>query len=385
MIMMLFFTRGVSLKDWVDAGLFEREKKIYESHLDAGFFDTIFWLTYGSQDLEIAQQLKKEGRLHASISICQMPSFFNVPGVGSWVYSFLLPFIHRKELAASSVLKTNQIDGSWSAVISKLLFRKILIVRTGYTLSQLENKLKRLSPGRRKVIEFIERVAYCFSDAAIVSSRHNKEYLIEKYNIDAERIFVLYNYIDVSLFSPDVNAIKYANKIVYVGRLSSEKNLKNLILAISQTGLTLDVYGQGELCSELKSYAALKKAKVNFMGVVPNSELPKILNRYEYYILPSLYEGMPKTLLEAMACGLVCIGTNVSGINEVIIDGVNGRLAATIESHDLLEKIKEVKRSDNSEMVKQAGVYIKNNFSLTSIAQSERDIFCLTISSKRSE
>ncbi len=382
MTLALFFTRGVSLRDWVDAGLFEREKKIYESHLDVGFFDAIYWFTYGSQDLEIAQQLKKEGRLHSSIYICQMPLFFNVPKIGSWAYSFLLPFVHYKELIASSILKTNQIDGSWSAVISKLLFRKRLIVRTGYTLSQLENKLKRISPGRRKVIELIERTAYHFSDAAIVSSQHNKDYLIDKYNVDASRTFVLYNYIDVSRFYHDTTAVKFTDKIIYVGRLSSEKNLKNLILAVSKTDLTLDIYGQGELLSELQFYSSSIKAKVNFMGVVPNSELPKILNSYEYYVLPSLYEGMPKTLLEAMACGLVCIGTNVSGINEVIKDGENGYLADTVNHDDLFAKIEKSRSGDNSEIIKQARTFIENDFSLISIAEKERCVIDFTIDSK---
>ena len=50
---------------------------------------------------------------------------------------------------------------------------------------------------------------------------------------------------------------------------------------------------------------------VKFNGVVANDKLPDILNEYKYYILASNYEGMPKTLLEAMACGNLCIGTNV--------------------------------------------------------------------------
>ena len=385
MILSLFFTRGISLKRWIDSGLFEREKQLYECHLKTGYCKKIYWLTYGSNDYALAQSLKEKGELHSGIIICQMPAIFNISKIGSWLYSFVMPLMHYKEICNSDIIKTNQIDGSWGAVIGKLLFRKTLIVRTGYTLSQLENELKRLSLGKRKIIEQIEKIAYYFSDAAIVSSKHNKEYLIDKYNIKADKIHVLYNYIDTSLFSPDDNALKRTNKIVYVGRLSFEKNLESLIAAIADTNSTLDIYGQGDLRDSLELYVDKIQAKVNFMGVVPNSELPKILNQYKYYILPSLYEGMPKTLLEAMACGLICIGTNVSGINEVINDGVNGYLAYTVDSVDLIEKIEVAKSEGNFEMRKQARKFIEKDFSLSSFAEKERCVFDVTIGLRRHE
>src|SRR3972149_402807 len=68
-------------------------------------------------------------------------------------------------------------------------------------------------------------------------------------------------------------------------------------------------------------------ASVRFMGSISNEELPPVLNRYRFFALPSVREGMPKALIEAMACGLVCIGTDVEGINEIIRDGENGFLA----------------------------------------------------------
>jgi glycosyltransferase involved in cell wall biosynthesis len=63
------------------------------------------------------------------------------------------------------------------------------------------------------------------------------------------------------------------------------------------------------------------------MGVVANHDLPNILIQYRYFILPSQFEGMPKSLLEAMASGRVCVGTNVVGIRDIICDGQTGVLA----------------------------------------------------------
>ncbi|RKY19944.1 MAG: glycosyltransferase family 1 protein, partial [Planctomycetota bacterium] len=115
-------------------------------------------------------------------------------------------------------------------------------------------------------------------------------------------------------------------------------------------------------------------AKVNFMGVVPNNELPSIFNRYRYYILPSFYEGMPKSLLEAMACGLVCIGTDVAGINDVIEDGVNGYLAKGTDAQALAEVINKAVRLPSDIITAEGIRKIRNNFSLEAVVEQEKEI-----------
>jgi len=116
------------------------------------------------------------------------------------------------------------------------------------------------------------------------------------------------------------------------------------------------------------------KARVNFMGVVPNAELPSVLSRYRYYVLPSRYEGMPKTLLEAMACGLVCIGTNVDGINEVIEDDVTGFLARGTDSPEILEAIMRAVNSDDKSISERATQRILRDFSLEAFVEKELQI-----------
>ena len=66
--------------------------------------------------------------------------------------------------------------------------------------------------------------------------------------------------------------------------------------------------------------------KVNFLGVVDNDQLYKLYNTHSIFILCSKYEGNPKTMLEAMSCGSAVIGTNVTGICNIINNGENGLL-----------------------------------------------------------
>ena len=370
----LFFTRGISLEMWVNRGLFEREKLLYEEHLKKSYFNKVFWFTYGTFDSDIAIKLKKDGKLHQDIYVFGMPSIFKIPMVGSWIYSVCLPVVQRKVLKKCMLFKSNQMDGSWSAILAAKLYRKYFINRTGFTLS-LFGKRKKLSILKQCIIGIVERIAYRYADVNIVASDDDRRYLIDRYKLEDKKIHLIHNYIDTSLFMPQVSK-RYTKKIIFVGRLDNQKNLFNLAAAVAKTSLELDIYGDGKLKNDLINYSCTLNAKVNFMGVVTNSELPAILNKYQYYILPSLYEGMPKTLLEAMACGCVCIGTKVSGIKEVLDDGVNGYLSdktdtagivtainSALGSHDLLRVSNSARRT------------VLEHFSLKQIVQKEHQLF----------
>ena len=373
-ILGLFFTRGVSLETWLNQGLFEREKLLYEEHLKKSYFNKVFWFTYGNSDVDIARKLKKDGKLHQDIYVFEMPSIFKIPMVGSWIYSVCLPFIQKQDLKKCILYKSNQIDGSWSALLASKLYNKHFINRTGYTLS-LFGKRKNLSFLKQCIIIIMERIAYRYADVNIVTSADDRRYLIDRYKLKDNRIHLIHNYIDTSLFRPQVSK-RYTKKIIFVGRLDNQKNLFNLAAAVAKMGLELDIYGEGKLKNDLINYSRTLNAKVNFMGVVANSELPAILNKYQYYILPSLYEGMPKTLLEAMACGSVCIGTKVSGISEVLEHGVNGYLSNETDVVGIVTALKSALKSDDPQLISDnARRTILEHFSLQKIVEKELVLF----------
>ncbi|MGA1980075.1 MAG: glycosyltransferase family 4 protein [Sedimentisphaerales bacterium] len=368
----LFFTRGISLKLWLDTGLFDREKQLYEEHLRRGHLKKVYWLTYGKKDAELAKQLRLSGRLDSRIEVLPMPRLF-CGYCGTLLYSFLMPLIHFAWLSNCDILKTNQMDGSWAAVLAKWLYRKPLVVRTGYTWSLLKKKYD-VAKYRQKLIGLIEHFAYNSATIAVVTSEKQAHYISERYSVPEGNVQVIPNYINTQFFTPAGSADRYADRLIFVGRLNEEKNLFNLIEAVAQTGLILDIYGKGNIRNELEAQAKKLNAKVNFMGVVPNNELPNILNRYRYYILPSFYEGMPKTLLEAMACGLVCIGTDVEGINNIIEDGVSGYLAKGTQAQALVEVIKRAAQLPHDSVTAEGIRLVRNNFSLETVVEREKEI-----------
>lgn len=369
----LFFTRNTSLENWVDSGLFEREKLIYEKHLNEKSFSKIFWLTYGVNDDKIAHTLKSSNKLDKRIEIIKMPRIFSFPKVGNWLYSALAPFILFNKLKDVTYFKSNQMDGAWTPFFMALILNRPFLLRTGYTLSYFLKKQK-VSNFKIRIYMLIECFLYKFSTHAIVASSDDKNYIIKNYKISEDKISKISNYIDTDLFTPNFQNDRFINnKIVFVGRLNLQKNLHSLFDAISKTNLELHLYGDGEQRKTLQKDFP-NTNQFNFHGKVSNDSLPKIFSNFSIYILPSFYEGMPKTLLEAMACGLLCIGTDVKGINEVLSHNKNGILSKSTAKEDLSIALESISKVDAKKLQRSARQTILDKYSLEAFFKQERQV-----------
>lgn len=374
----LVFTEGMSLEIWVQQGLLSREKQIYEEHLKQEHFDKVIWFTYGINDLSVRNELVRDGILDERVQVVPMPPYFR----GSCMvrlYSYMLPFIQDKYCKELCAIKTNQMGGAWTADIIHRRYGIPFILRTGYTYSTfIKNKAKGINGKYEKYKMYlkysnyrrIERKLYRRCDVALVSSVHDKRYICEAYDIPENKVGLLTNYIDCELFYPMEN-MQRLDRFIFVGRLSPQKNIFNLIEAVGQLHKGLDIYGDGELRAELERMVREKGYDVCFKGTVDNRKLTFIYNKYLYYILPSFFEGMPKTLLEAMACGLVCIGTDTDGINEVITDEYTGYLIEGTLVENIKNAIQKINKRRYQEVSNHAVTYIEKKHSLKSVVADE--------------
>lgn len=359
-----FLTEKSSLGTWEQAGILSREIAPY--NILADYFNKIYLFSYGEQSDQAYQN-----RLAPNIQIV-FKDALTTPAKYNWI----LPFRHWNKVKQCHFLKTNQLK-SRAALLVKILHPwSKLILRTGYTASLFQKQQHQLISWK---LRWWEKIAYHLCDLALVSSVGDRHYLMETYQIKPEKIKIIPNYIDTTLFRPDQQP-KLENKIIYVGRLHQQKNLSALIEALQGGSLALDVVGENTADQAQKksliAQAQSQKVPLNFLGKVANEQLPNILNRYAIFVLPSLYEGLPKALLEAMSCGLACVATNVSGSREVITDQQTGLLAQTTPA-SLKENI--LKLMSNPELRKtlgqQARESILKNFSLHSQIQKEIAIY----------
>lgn len=379
----LFFTRGVSLRKWVESGLFDREVQIYHSHIESGYFSRVYWFTYGVDDTGIASELHDSGRLSKRIEIIQCPQWIRLAGRGGPVlYSFLLPLALGRIAARCDVFKTNQMEGSIPALICASIWRRPLYVRTGYTLSRI---VKKTSPGnwiRRMVAMANEYLSFRFASASSVSSRYDRDYIIQRYGARVPSPMIVRNYVDTLLFSPSEYEVKVNDRVLYVGRLSPEKNLGSAIEACATIGLGLDIIGAGAELLHLKEIAVKCGAKVRWLGVIPNNQLPDLFSNYRYFILPSYWEGLPKALIEAMSAGLICIGNDTTGINEIIEEGVTGYLSPSPDAMVLAETLRRALVGDYIKISRAGREFACNNFSLDVITAKEQAIFTHILTKK---
>ena len=179
-------------------------------------------------------------------------------------------------------------------------------------------------------------------DGIIGVSSEVRTALLEQIGPIDAKISVICNGVDVRRYSQpgDRAAVRHqlglpedAHLMVLVGTLKRQKGHRYLIEAAQQAlprhqKLHILLAGDGELGDELRAQTrelGLSK-HVHFLG--SRSDIPALLAACDSFVLPSLWEGLPMALIEAMASGLPVIATEVSGTKQVMIPGETGLLVA---------------------------------------------------------
>ena len=183
---------------------------------------------------------------------------------------------------------------------------------------------------------------------------------IERATVSPEHVVTIYNGIDAQQFSatnPQVVAqVRQAFGIPVdallvgtVGRLHRQKGFTDLLTAIAQVQehiltVRLLLVGDGELRDDLEIQAQSSGLSdvVTFTGA--RSDVPEILAGLDVFVLPSLWEGMPNVVLEAMAASLPVVATAVGGTPEVVVDGVTGLLVPPRDPDALAQAITRLLR-----------------------------------------
>ena len=177
----------------------------------------------------------------------------------------------------------------------------------------------------------MERYAARRADLVITVSEENRADVVEQYGVPGERMRVIPNGIRPDRFH---EARPEGPTVLFVGRLHQRKGVDHLLRAMPAVlehvpDARLLVAGSGEREADLK---ALKVEldlgdSVEFLGFVPDADLPDLYARASVFTMPSLYEGFGIVMIEAMASSVPVVAFATGGAPEVIEDGVNGHLA----------------------------------------------------------
>jgi len=144
--------------------------------------------------------------------------------------------------------------------------------------------------------------------------------------IEDTKISVIPNGIDIDLFFPNTKLRENGQKqILWVGRFVPGKCVEDLVDAFflvhrNHPDTNLVLVGDGPLLKDIQQKVASLHLtqNVKFIKQLEHSELPELYNRSHVFVLPSLMEGMPLTILESMSCGVPVIITEFPHLKELI-------------------------------------------------------------------
>jgi glycosyltransferase involved in cell wall biosynthesis len=212
-----------------------------------------------------------------------------------------------------------------------------------------------------KLYAYLERVACRRADAIIAITPEEKRLIIENYDVSPRKICVIPNGVDpyelrsiLERYPSKINVEFEKPIVLFVGRLSSVKGLPQLLMAWrilksrSVRG-TLVIAGR-VWSSSIFEYARRFSHTVKVLQDVPREDLLTLYTKADIFVLPSLFEGLPYTLLDALALGKPAVVSSRLNFEELLGDCVlyadplnpkdfADKIQMLIESKELREKI----------------------------------------------
>lgn len=192
-----------------------------------------------------------------------------------------------------------------------------------------------------------------FHTQAQISVTPTHQSRLRMYRLGIDRVALFRRGIHHTLFGQQLRSNRFREKyhlvdkiaLLYVGRLSGEKDLDILVEAMDILNqkyfdkIILVLTGDGPMKESLKKH---NPGNFVFTGYLHKEELYEAYASCDIFTFPSAFETFGNVVLEAHASGLPCVGVNEGGVKDIIVDGVTGYLAKSKDSNDFADKIEQL-------------------------------------------
>jgi glycosyltransferase involved in cell wall biosynthesis len=286
-------------------------------------------------------------------------SFYNIGSntkiryVFSFFLKFELAFLLRPTIIVAAGA-TGLISFGIASILTRARFIPLLTGEIWYDLSRMPKPLT-------KVCAFLMKATLRKAYAVLAISESVKKETIDNYGINSNRVFV-YKYKISTLFNPDVSRdikliLNPTGPIVSsVARISPEKGIIYLVEAarivankvpnvkfVIKASSSDDKY-EGKIRNLI--YKHNLQQHFIFLGGSPYSEMPKYMAVADVFVLPSISEGLPVVILEALATGVPVVASRAGGIPDILTHEYNGLLVEPRDVEGLAEAIIRILSDD---------------------------------------
>jgi len=301
---------------------------------------------------------EKNERIHRPFKIRKVPRGKNV--LLRVLRMLGVAFIMARQ--SEIIYATGSPWDSWivSIFTAKIMRKKLVIKIVGdpiWEWAQRRNKTSLLLDrfnevkGKKSIelLKFFRNYSIRFVDSIIVPSFYLRK-VVEKWPIEPHKVHVIYNAVE-EVDPKNVKLQDRDREVATVGRFTPWKGIDGIIriAGLLPADVKSVIIGDGPLKAVFMDQVKIARLqdKVIFTGTLPKHELLKRLTRTSIVVLNSRYEGLPHTLLEAMAAGAAVVATDVGGNSEVVINGENGFLVPLGDERAMAEKINYLLENDD--------------------------------------
>lgn len=272
-----------------------------------------------------------------------------------FIFSSFLILFYIRRLKITHILCQSAIFGGTAAILAKKIFNvPVMIEIHGEEYFRLMNS-------QNKYLKSVSKVLISIYKSADKVRSLNPFMTKKLYDLGIiDNVVEIFNRVNLELFDQIKTDFKIKNdsfNIVSVGRFVKEKNYENLIRYLSNSDFKyhLTLIGGGELKMDYIDVIKdlIQHENVTLIDWIDQKDFISILINSDIYIQSSVSEGMPRTIVEAMALQMPIISTKVGSIEGVLENEVNGLLVSTQED----EIIRAIHRLYNSETLRSKLAY----------------------------
>jgi len=324
-------------------------------------------------NIKIVTCLKEEEKdTTLPANIIYLPDFFNtrLPHYESLLIKFpsvlkSIDILYREE-PTEIIISTPGPVGLTGILLSRLLNIKCI----GIYHTDFKSEAEKIIGDDNFPLNLIENYIKWFYSKMDTIKSPTKEYLsiLKKRGFKDSKLSLFKRGIDSEIFSFKPGAKEFLEKscgikngklnLLYTGRVSEDKNLDFLLdiynlITQKEKDVNLIIAGDGPYLRSLQ-----KRAKNNnsiyFLGRIPRKKLPNIYSASDIFLFPSTTDTFGMVVLEAQACGVPAIVSDIGGPKEIIINGKTGFVAKNNDLEQWVEKIEKLKRTIKDENKREA-------------------------------